>query len=59
MERSRGEEGTEVKCRKYKGYHLWYGAGPLAEFKQISMRCLSYRSRQQQHLLQWLQTLRA
>ena len=30
-----------------------------AEFRQIPVRGLSYRSRQQQHLLQWLQTLGA
>ena len=55
MERSHGEEGVEGKCRKDKGHNLWYRPGPLAEFRQIPMRCLSYRSRQQQHLLQWLQ----
>ena len=32
-------------------------AGPLAKFRGIPMRCVPYRSRQQQHLLQWLQTL--
>ena len=42
-----------------KGHDLWYRPGPLAEFRRIPMRCLSYRSRQQQHLLQWLQTLGA
>ena len=59
MERSHGEEGVEDKCRKDKGHDLWYRPEPLAEFRRISMRCLSYRSRQQQHLLQWLQTLGA
>ena len=59
MERSHGEEGIEGKCRKDKGHDLWYRPGPLAEFRRIPMRCLSYRSRQQQHLLQWLQTLGA
>ena len=58
-ERSHGEEGIEGKCRKDKGHDLWYRPGPLAEFRRIPMRCLSYRSRQQQHLLQWLQTLGA
>ena len=42
-----------------KGHDLWYRPGPLAEFRQIPMRCLSYRSRQQQHLMQCLQTLGA
>ena len=53
------EEGIEGKCRKDKGHDLWYRPGSLAEFRRIPMRCLSYRSRQQQHLLQWLQTLGA
>ena len=53
------KEGIEGKCRKDKGYDLWYRPGPLVEFRRISMRCLSYRSRQQQHQLQWLQTLGA
>ena len=56
MERSHGEKGTEGKCRKDKGHDLWYRTGPLAELRGIPMCCLSYRSRQQQHLLQWLQT---
>ena len=59
MERSHGEEGIESECRKDKSHDLWYRPGPLAEFRRIPMRCLSYRSRQQQHLLQWLQTLGA
>ena len=46
MERSHGEEGIEGKCRKDKGHDLWYRPGPLAEFRRIPMRCLSYRSRQ-------------
>ena len=57
MERSQGEEGIEGKCRKDEGHDLWHRPGPLAEFRGIPMRCLSYRSRQQQHLLQWLQLL--
>ena len=56
MEKSHKEEGVEGKCRKDKGHDLWYRPGPLAEFRRIPMHCLSYRSRQQQHLLQWLQT---
>ena len=59
LQRSHGEEGVEGKCRKDKGHDLWYRPGPLAEFRQNPMRCLSYRSRQQQHPLQWLQTLGA
>ena len=57
MERSHGEEGVYGKCRKVKGNDLWYRPGRLAEFRQKPMHCLSYRSRQQQYLLQWLQTL--
>ena len=57
MERSHGEEGVEVKCRQDKVYDLCYGAGPRGELRCAPMRCLSYRSRQQQHLLHWLQTL--
>ena len=59
MERSHGEEGIEGKCRKDKDHDLWYRPAPLAEFRTIPMRCLSYRSRQQQHPLRWLQTLGA
>ena len=59
MERSHGEEGVEGKCRKDKGHDLWYRPGPFAKFRLIPMCCLSYRSRQQRHLLQWLQTLGA
>ena len=59
MERSHRKEGVEGKCRKDEGHDLWYRPGPLAEFRLIPMRCLSYRSWQQQHLLQWLQTLSA
>ena len=53
------KKGLRVNCRKDKGHDLWYRPRPLAEFRRIPMRCLSYRSRQQQHLLQWLQTLGA
>ena len=59
MKGSHGEEGVEGKCRKDKGHDLWYRPGPLAEFRQIPMRRLSYRGRQQHILLQWLQTLGA
>ena len=57
MERSNGEERTESKCRKDKDYDLRYGTGPHAEFRRVSMRCLSHWSEQQQHLLKWLQAL--
>ena len=55
------KEAMEKKgrCKKDKGHDLWYRPGPLAELRRIPMRCLSYRSRQQQHLLEWLQTLGA
>ena len=59
LERSNGEEGTESKCRKDKDHDLRYGTGPPAEFRRVSMRCLSHWSGQQQHLLQWLQALGA
>ena len=44
---------------KDKDHDLWYGPGPPAEFRQISMRHLSHWSGQQQHLLQRLQALGA
>ena len=59
MERSNGEERTESKCRKDKDYDLRYGTGPPAEFRRVSMRCVSHWSGQQQHFLQWLQALGA
>ena len=59
LERSNGEERTESKCRKDKDHDLRYGTGPPAEFRRISMCCLSPWSGQQQHLLQWLQALGA
>ena len=59
MEKSHGEEGVEDKCRRDKCHDLWHRPGTLADFRRIPMRCLSYRSRQQQHQLQWLQTLGA
>ena len=46
--------GVEGKCKKDKRHDLWYRPGPLAEFRRIPMRCLLYRSRQLQHLLQTL-----
>ena len=59
MERSNGEERTESKCMKDKDLDLRYGTGPPAEFRRVSMCRLSHWSRQQQHLLQWLQALGA
>ena len=59
LDRSNGEERTEIKCRKDKDHDLRYGPGPPTEFRRVSMRCLSHWSGQQQHLLQWLQVLGA
>ena len=59
LERSNGKERTESKCRKDEDHDLWYGPGPPAEFRQVSMHCLSHWSGQQQHLLQPLQALGA
>ena len=33
---------TESKCRKDKDHDLRYGTGPPAEFRRVSMRCLSH-----------------
>ena len=55
---SHGEEGAEGNRGKDKIHGLLYRPEPPAEFKEVSMCGLSYRSRQQQHLLQWLQTPR-
>ena len=44
---------------KDEDHDLWYGPGPPAEFRRVSMRCQSHWSGQQQHLLQWLQALGA
>ena len=57
--KSNGGERTASKCRKDKEYDLWYGPGPPAEFRLVSMHHLSHWSGQQQHLLQWLQALGA
>ena len=59
LERSNGEERTESKCRKDKDHDLRYGTRPPAEFRRVSMRCLSHWSGQQKHPLQWLQALGA
>ena len=52
--RSNGGERTESKCRKDKDHDLWYGPGPPAEFRWVSMCHQLHWSGQQQHL-QWLQ----
>ena len=54
-----GKERTKRKCRKDKNHDLWYGPGPPAKFRQVSMHHLSHWSVQQQHLLQRLQALGA
>ena len=59
LERSNGGEKTESKCRKDKDHDLWYGPGPPAEFRWVSMCCLSHWSGLQQHFLQLLQALDA
>ena len=56
---SNGKERTESKCRKDEDHDMWYGPGPPAEFRRVSMRRLSHWSGQQQHLLQWGQALGA
>ena len=58
LERS-NEERAESKCRKDKDHDLWYGPGPPAEFRQVSMCHLLHWSGQQQYLLQWLQAMGA
>ena len=50
LERSNGGERTESKCRKDEDHDLWYGPGPLAEFRRVSMCCLLHWRGQQQHL---------
>ena len=59
LERNNGGERTESKCKKNEDHNLWYGPGPLAEFRWVSMCRLSDWSGQQQHLLQRLQVLGA
>ena len=59
LEKSNGGERAESKCRKGQSHDLWYRSGPPAEFRWVPMCCLSHWSRQQQHLLQWLQALGA
>ena len=66
LERSNVGERTESKCRKDEDHDLWYGPGPFAEFRRVSMCQLSSigchvccSGGQQQHLLQRLQALGA
>ena len=53
------KKGLRVNTGKDKNHDLRYGTGPPAEFRRVSMHCLSHWSGQQQHLLQWLQALGA
>ena len=53
------KKGLRVNAGKIKDHDLRYWTGPPAEFRRVSMRRLSLLSGQQQHLLQWLQTLGA
>ena len=59
LERSNRGERTESKCRKDEDHDLWYGPGPLAEYRPVSKCRLSHWNGQQQHLLQWHQALGA
>ena len=59
LERSKGKERNESKCRKDEDHDLQYWPGSPAEFRQVSMCHLSHWSGQQQHLLQQLQALGA
>ena len=53
------KEAMEKKGLRVNAGKTKYGTGPPAEFRWVSMRCLSHWSGQQQHLLQWLQALGA
>ena len=59
LERSNGGERTGSKCRKDEDHDVWIGPGLPAEFRRVSMCCLSHLSGQQQHLLQRLPALGA
>ena len=51
------KKGLRLNAGKIKCHGLCrYKPGIPAEFRRIPMGCLSYRNRQQQHLIQWLQT---
>ena len=52
-----GKNAMESKCREDEDHDLWYGSGPLADFRRVSMCRLSHWRGQQQHLLQRLQVL--
>ena len=52
MDRSHGGERFKGIKRKDKCNDLRYGPGTSAELMLVTMRCLSYRSMQQPHLLQ-------
>ena len=52
------KKGLRVNAEKTKVMICGKGLhGPLADFRQIPMCCMSYRCRQQQHLMQWLQVV--
>ena len=53
------EKKGQSKYRKDKDHDLRYEPGPPAEFRRVSMHCLSHSSGKQQHFLQWLQALGA
>ena len=60
LEKGSGGERTESKCRKDEDHDLWYGLGPLAEFRRVSMCHLSHWSGQQvlgAQEMQWSQAL--
>ena len=52
-------ESRPYKKHKDEAHDLWYGPGPPAEFRRVSMRRLSRLSGLQIHLLQRLQALGA
>ena len=52
-----GEEGAESEHREDQDHDLWYRTGPIAELRHVPMCHLPHWSRQQQHSMQWLQSL--
>ena len=42
LEKSKGGERAESKCRKDKDHDLWYGAGSPAELRPVPMPCLQW-----------------
>ena len=45
------EEKGQSKYGNEEDHDLWYKPGPLAEFRRVSIWCLSHWSGQQQHFL--------